>query len=151
MTAEGVLDLVGALLVMAGAVFSLAAAVGLVRFPDPLTRMHAATKPAVFGLLLVLLGVAFTLRSPGVFLLLTLAVLLQVMTATVSGHLVSRSAHRSGLWDAAGAVRDELAADQEAGAARRQDAPDDPGKPEPGASEAAGGPEAGELPPPAGP
>ncbi|HRA77122.1 MAG TPA: monovalent cation/H(+) antiporter subunit G [Propionicimonas sp.] len=139
MTAEGVLDLFGALLVMAGAVFSLAAAVGLVRFPDALTRMHAATKPAVFGLLLVLLGVALTLRSLGVFLLLTLAVLLQVMTATVSGHLVSRSAHRSGQWDAAGAVVDELAADQEA-AARAVPTPD-----------AAQGPAAGDEPPPAGP
>jgi multicomponent Na+:H+ antiporter subunit G len=73
----------------------------------------------VFGLLLVLLGVAFTLRSLAVFLLLTLAVLLQVMTATVSGHLVSRSAHRSGQWDSEHARLDELAADSD-------DAPDHP-------------------------
>ncbi|MFZ0529668.1 MAG: monovalent cation/H(+) antiporter subunit G, partial [Propionicimonas sp.] len=111
MSADLVLDLLGALSLAAGALFCLAAALGLVRFPDPLTRMHAATKPSVFGLLLVLLGVTLTLRDPKVFTLLTVAVLMQVMTAPVSGHLVSRTAHRTGQWDAEHAVLDELAAD----------------------------------------
>ena len=53
MSAELVMDYLGALLLLGGALFSLAAALGLVRFPDALSRMHAATKPAVFGLLLV--------------------------------------------------------------------------------------------------
>ncbi|HQY98700.1 MAG TPA: monovalent cation/H(+) antiporter subunit G [Propionicimonas sp.] len=112
MTLEVALDYLGALSLVAGAVFCLAAALGLVRFPDPLTRMHAATKPSVFGLLLVLLGVTLTLRDPKVFTLLTFAVLMQVMTAPVSGHLVSRTSHRTGQWDAEHAVIDELAADQ---------------------------------------
>lgn len=115
MTTDLVLDYLGALSLAAGAVFCLAAALGLVRFPDPLTRMHAATKPSVFGLLLVLLGVTLTLRDAKVFTLLTFAVLMQVMTAPVSGHLVSRTAHRSGQWDAEHAVVDELAADQAIG------------------------------------
>ena len=85
------LDYLGALSLAAGSVFALASALGLVRFPDPLSRMHAATKPAVFGLLLVLLGVTLTLRDPKVFTLLTFAVGMQVMTAPVSGHLVSRT------------------------------------------------------------
>ena len=96
MTAELVMDYLGALCLAAGALFALAAAVGLVRFPDPLSRMHAATKPAVFGLLLVLLGVALTLRDPKVITLVTFAVVMQVMTAPVSGHLVARTAHRTG-------------------------------------------------------
>ena len=69
---DQVLDYLGALSLAAGSVFALASALGLVRFPDPLSRMHAATKPAVFGLLLVLLGVTLTLRDPKVFTLLTL-------------------------------------------------------------------------------
>jgi multicomponent Na+:H+ antiporter subunit G len=76
--------------------------------------MHAATKPAVFGLLLVLLGVAFTLRDAKVITLLAFAVMMQVMTAPVSGHLVARTAHRNGQWDTADAVVDELAEDQAA-------------------------------------
>lgn len=111
---DQVLDYLGALSLAAGSVFALASALGLVRFPDPLSRMHAATKPAVFGLLLVLLGVTLTLRDPKVFTLLTFAVGMQVMTAPVSGHLVSRTAHRTGQWDSEHAVVDELAADQAA-------------------------------------
>lgn len=114
-TPEAIMDVLGALVLAVGALFSLAAGVGLVRFPDPVTRMHAATKPAVFGLLLVLAGVALVLRDPKVATLLTVAVIMQVLTAPVSGHLVSRNAHRSGEWDADGAVVDELAADEASG------------------------------------
>lgn len=114
MSADLVMDYLGALSLAAGALFALAAALGLVRFPDPLSRMHAATKPAVFGLLLVLLGVALTLRDAKVITLLAFAVMMQVMTAPVSGHLVARTAHRNGQWDTTDAVVDELADDQAA-------------------------------------
>lgn len=111
MTIEQVLDLAGAVVIAIGAFFCLAAAVGLVRFPDVMTRMHAATKPIVFGLILVLVGVTLTLRDPKAFTLLGLAVLLQMLTAPVSGHLVSRTAYRDGDWDADSAVADDLATD----------------------------------------
>lgn len=141
MTTELVLDYLGAISLAAGALFCLAAALGLVRFPDALTRMHAATKPSVFGLLLVLLGVTLTLRDAKVFTLLTFAVLMQVMTAPVSGHLVARTAHRSGQWDAEHAVIDELATDladddvrfQEFPSSPLSEAPVDPSSPDPGA------------------
>ena len=42
---DAVLDLVGALFLLLGTLFCLAAVVGVVRFPDVLTRLHAATKP----------------------------------------------------------------------------------------------------------
>jgi len=114
MSAELVMDYLGALCLAGGALFALAAALGLVRFPDALSRMHAATKPAVFGLLLVLVGVALVLREPKVITLVTFAVVMQVMTAPVSGHLVARTAHRTGQWDSEDAVVDELAEDQSA-------------------------------------
>lgn len=110
------LDYTGAGLLLVGSLFSLAAAVGLVRFPGPLTRMHAATKPLVFGLILVLTGVALTLRDPKVIGFMALAVGFQVMTAPVSGHLVARRAHRDSLWDEEQMVIDQLGEDQDAGA-----------------------------------
>lgn len=132
MTPELVMDYLGALCLALGAAFCLAAALGLVRFPDPLTRMHAATKPSVFGLLLLLGGVALSLRDAKVFTLLTIAVLMQVMTAPVSGHLVSRTAHRTGQWDAEHATVDELADDQANGAgALRAPEPKHPTEPGP--------------------
>lgn len=111
MTLEQVLDLAGAIALAAGAFFCLAAAVGLVRFPDVMSRMHAATKPSVFGLILVLAGVTLSLRDTRALTLLGLAVLLQVLTAPVSGHLISRTAYRHGEWDSRRAALDELAAD----------------------------------------
>ena len=58
-----ILDLIGALLVLAGSVLALTAAIGVVRFPDSLSRMHAASKPQVLGLLLVL-GMLSALNRP---------------------------------------------------------------------------------------
>ena len=57
------LDMVTAVLVLGGSTLALTAAIGVVRFPDTLTRMHAATKPQVLGLLLVLAGAAIRLRG----------------------------------------------------------------------------------------
>lgn len=112
MTLEAFLDGAGAVIVTLGCLFCLAAALGLVRFPDVLTRMHAATKPQVFGLILVLVGVTLSLRDAKAFTLLGVAVVLQILTVPVSSHLVSRAAHRNGEWAAEDAVIDELARDQ---------------------------------------
>ena len=48
--------LIVAVLVLSGSALALTAAIGVVRFPDTLSRMHAASKPQVLGLLLVLAG-----------------------------------------------------------------------------------------------
>lgn len=109
-----VLDVLGALSVLAGAVFCLAAAVGVVRFPDVMTRLHAATKPQVFGLVLILTGVALTLRTWHVVLLALLIIGLQILTAPVSGHMLARTAYRTDQWDDAHATVDELGDDLEA-------------------------------------
>ena len=60
-----VADVLAATCLVLGALLSLIAAIGLLRLPDVLTRMHAATKPQVLGLMLVLLGLALRLRDPG--------------------------------------------------------------------------------------
>lgn len=105
------LDLVGAALLFAGSVFCLAAAVGIVRFPDVLARLHAATKPQVFGLVLILGGVVFTVRTWQVPALCLLMIVLQILTAPVSGHMVARAAYRTDQWDDGRAVVDELGHD----------------------------------------
>ena len=58
MTWTTVLDVVGAVLLLLGALLCLAGAIGLMRFPDTLSRLHAATKPQTLGLILVLTGLA---------------------------------------------------------------------------------------------
>ena len=48
-------DILAGACLLLGSLLALVAGIGLVRFPDVLTRMHAATKPQSLGILLVLL------------------------------------------------------------------------------------------------
>lgn len=79
-------DFLTAVLVLGGSALALTAAIGLLRFPDTLSRMHSATKPQVLGLLLVLTGAAIQRRGSidtgmiiltGVFTLITAPVIAQ--------------------------------------------------------------------------
>jgi len=108
-----ILDLLAAILVLLGSFFCLSAALGIVRFPDVMTRLHAATKPQVFGLILVLTGMALVLWSWKVTTLVLLIIALQIMTAPVAAHMVSRTAYRLGLWNDSEALVDELGEDLE--------------------------------------
>jgi multicomponent Na+:H+ antiporter subunit G len=88
------LDVAAAVCLLAGALLSLAAGVALVRFPDLLSRMHAATKPQVLGLLLVLLGCGLRLRDTVDITTLLLVAVFQLGTAPVAAHMVGRAAYR---------------------------------------------------------
>ncbi|CAM3894677.1 monovalent cation/H(+) antiporter subunit G [Tsukamurella strandjordii] len=89
-----VLDVIAAILMITGAVFALTAAIGIVRFPDTLTRMHAATKPQTMGLLLLLGGAAIVLRDSVDVWMLVLAGLFALLTAPVVAHRVGRVAYQ---------------------------------------------------------
>jgi multicomponent Na+:H+ antiporter subunit G len=88
-----------------------AASVGLVRFPDVLTRMHAATKPQTLGLLFVVVGVAFSLQNLQALGILLLVVVLQLLTAPVAAHMVGRTAYRTGQVRSDLLTEDDLADD----------------------------------------
>ncbi|GBE65395.1 Na+/H+ antiporter subunit G [Mycobacterium sp. MFM001] len=88
------LDVVSGVLVLAGAVLALTAAIGVVRFGDTLSRMHSATKPQVLGLLLVLAGAAIRLRGNPDVGMLVLTGTFTVITAPVVAHRVGQLAYR---------------------------------------------------------
>ena len=90
------LDVTGAVLALLGCLLSLVAGIGLVRLPDLLTRMHAATKPQVLGLVLVTGGLALVLRDGSTTLLLGLVVVAQLLTIPVASHMVARASWRGG-------------------------------------------------------
>jgi multicomponent Na+:H+ antiporter subunit G len=106
---EGMLDLTALILILVGAVLCLIAAIGLLRFRDVPTRLHAATKPQVLGLILICLAIALSLRSWPVVAFLVPVVLIQLATAPLSAHMVGRQAYRNGTIDEAGLYVDELA------------------------------------------
>lgn len=89
-----VADAVAAAALVVGAFLALVAAIGVLRFPDLLTRMHAATKPQVLGLLLIVVGLGLRLRSPVDIGMLVLVAVFQLTTAPVSAHMLGRTAFR---------------------------------------------------------
>ncbi|MDA2891647.1 monovalent cation/H(+) antiporter subunit G [Mycolicibacterium sp. BiH015] len=87
-------DTVAAVLILSGSALALTAAIGVVRFPDTMSRMHAATKPQVLGLLLVLAGAAVRLRGNVDVGMLILTGLFTLITAPVIANRVGQLAYR---------------------------------------------------------
>ena len=101
------LDVLSAALLLSGVALALLAGLGLVRFPDVFSRMHAATKPATLGMVLVTSGAALRQDDGGDAVKLLLVAAFQLLTAPVAAHMIGRAAYRSG----AGA-QDELVVDE---------------------------------------
>ena len=78
-----------------GAFFFLAGTVGLLRFPDTLTRLHALTKADNLGLGLIMLGLLPHVAWPfGALKLIAVWVLVLVASASAS-RLIARKVHGS--------------------------------------------------------
>lgn len=106
---DTIIDIVAGVFMILGCLMSLAAGIGLLRFPDLLSRMHAATKPQVLGLFLLLSALGLELRSWAVVPVLLLAWIVQLLTAPVSAHMVGRAGYRTRHLKRDTLVADELA------------------------------------------
>ena len=102
-------DLIAAVLVLAGGLFVFFAALGVLRMPDVLIRMHASTKAGTLGCGLILLAVAVGFGEGGVITRAIAGIIFLMLTAPVAAHMIGRAAYRTGvpLWH--GTVIDELA------------------------------------------
>lgn len=87
-------DVLSAVLLLVGTGLFVVAAIGLHRFTDLYGRMHAVTKPATLGLLLVLAAAALQVDSVSDVGKLALIGFFQLATAPVAAHLLGRSAYR---------------------------------------------------------
>ncbi|MGV9709284.1 monovalent cation/H(+) antiporter subunit G [Gordonia sp. NPDC003424] len=85
-----IIDIISAILLILGATAALTTSIGMLRFPDTLSRMHAATKPQTFGLLLVLIGAMLRLGHNVDVGMLILAGLFALITAPVIAHRIGR-------------------------------------------------------------
>jgi len=88
-------DALALLAIAAGAFFFLAGTVGLLRFPDPLTRLHALTKADNLGLGLVVLGLLPQVDWPLGALKLIVVWLLVLLAGATVGQLVARVARQA--------------------------------------------------------
>ncbi len=105
------IEILAAALIITGCLFCLLAAVGVIRLPDTLIRMHAATKAGTLGAGLILAGVAvfFAEAAPAIRAFLVLVFLF--LTAPVAAHLIGRAAYRTGIQLSPGTWVDHLAED----------------------------------------
>jgi len=112
-----IFDIIIYVLIGIGIFFNVLAGVGLLRFPDVYTRLHAGTKCTTFGSIfligsVVLIGLKMWWEKDtnGSVLALhsALALIAILLTNPVGAHAIARAAHRSGVKPAQ-AVIDELA------------------------------------------
>ena len=108
-----VAEVVASVLLLLGVALALVAGIGLVRFPDLFSRMHAATKPATLGMLLVVAGGVLLMDDPSDDAKLLLVAAFQLLTAPVAAHMIGRAGYSAGT----GAI-DELVVDELEGAPR---------------------------------
>lgn len=103
-----VLDILTGVCLVLGAFLSLAAGVGLLRFPDAIARMHATTKPQILGIIFILAAIALQDRRWTTVLVLLTILLFQMMTAPISAHMVGRAGYRTGVVAPGSLLVDEL-------------------------------------------
>ena len=97
-----------AVILLAGALFSLIAAIGIVRLPDLYSRMHAASKAGTVGSGLLLLAVGIHSQDLSILARALAGFVFFVLTAPIAAHLLARAAHKAGYRLTEPSVRDEL-------------------------------------------
>lgn len=103
-------DITAAVLMIGGSLMSLSAAIGMLKFPDVLSRMHSAAKPQVLGLLMMLCAVAIKTTVWQAIPVLALIWIMMLLTNPVSAHMVGRAAYRSKHLKRATLIEDDLEA-----------------------------------------
>lgn len=86
-----------AVLLISGGLMFIVGSIGLVRFPDTYTRIHALTKADNLGLGLIILGLIPSSFSVALTLKLLLIWLLVMLAGALSGHLVAWEAQAQGM------------------------------------------------------
>lgn len=103
-------ELIGAILILLGAIISVISAIGIIRFNDIYSRAHAATKTTTLAVLITLVGVFIYvwLGEGYMSVRLMLGIIFVFITAPVSGHLILRAAYRANIKMTDETLEDEL-------------------------------------------
>lgn len=101
-------DILAGLLLIAGAIFVLLAAVGLWRLPDIYSRMHAASKAGTLGSGLMLIALAVHAGDTSTTSRAIAGVVFFLLTAPISAHLLAKAAYAVGYRLTDQTVIDEL-------------------------------------------
>ncbi len=92
------------ILLILGAFLMLVAAVGVVRFPDVYTRMHAASKSVSLGLVCMLIALVLYFNIPMIIVKSFAGIIFIFLTIPVASHMIGRAAYltKVPLWEKTG-------------------------------------------------
>lgn len=96
MIVEDIAQYIAGTLIVIGSIFTVLAAVGILRLPDLYMRMHAASKAGAVGSGLMLVGIAVASSEGSVALRAIAGFVFILLTTPVSAHLLARAAYFAG-------------------------------------------------------
>ena len=102
------MEILGAIITLAGSIFLFLGALGTFRMPDVYNRMQAGTKATTLGSILFLIGVAVGHYECGCFGKLILLILFVIFTNPISSNALARAAHFTGIKLTSRSVKDDL-------------------------------------------
>jgi multicomponent Na+:H+ antiporter subunit G len=97
MTFDLVREWLGGVIVLAGAIFVLIGAIGVIRMPDVFTRMHATSVGDTLGGGLILVGLMILAGASLVTVKLLFLLLFLALTNPVAAHALARAARHAGI------------------------------------------------------
>ena len=97
----------GAALLLIGAILAIIGTIGVLRFPDFYTRLHAASVTDTAAATLAIVGIALLAPSWAIVFKLAVVWLFLFLTGPTSSHALANAAHTAGLQPLIGRVGDE--------------------------------------------
>lgn len=97
-------EYIAAIFLLAGALLAVIAALGVLRLPDVLIRMHASTKVGTLSTGLIMVGCAVVFWDLGITVRAVAIMVFLLLTAPIAGHMIGRAAIETGvpLWRTTG-------------------------------------------------
>ncbi len=101
-------DFLTSIILLVGALLIFLAALGLLRMPDLLTRMHATSKSGALGAGLMVAAVAMYFADVGVTIRAVAIFAFIIVTGPIAAHVIGRASYFVGvpLWE--GTIKDDL-------------------------------------------
>ena len=92
-----ILEIISSVLLVLGAFFSLSGALGLFRFPDFFTRVHAASVTDSIATILIIVGLILLTDFGLVAVKLLFILIFLLLTSPTAAHALAKSARHGGL------------------------------------------------------
>jgi multicomponent Na+:H+ antiporter subunit G len=102
------IEWIAAFFLVFGSLFMLVAAIGVIKLSDVYMRMHAITKAASLGAILMLASVSLIYTQWIVWIEALMVVVFIIITAPIASHMIAKAAHKTGMPKGPGYIMDEL-------------------------------------------